>query len=175
MIEEPLRPPQTMECLTFLDIVRGKGMIQPMSRELMGYFAQLVFADLEEKEFAEIEEIKAHVPIAAIAAGRLEAFSPDTQFNSGQLLLIGLLTQSPGGAVMWAWTFHKLFEMKKEKITVSLLADFFPEGFPTEKGSHKVWESQKIGGSNLLDVEETWTKRPQAGVEAFRKKYGEDG
>lgn len=73
-------------------------------------------------------------------------------------------TTGPARAVMWAYTLLYMRALRGQTITLSILSDIFPFGFPNEEDLRKVWESQKCevgqrspgATDNMLDKPEWW-------------------
>jgi hypothetical protein len=72
--------------------------------------------------------------------------------NSAKVLICAL-ADSPGEAVMYITALaydQKL--LKYPQLNLKRLLEIYPEGYPSQDKLRKIWEEQKIGGANLLDL-----------------------
>ena len=93
---------------------------------------------------------------------KLRLKNTDVECSTSCILFCSYLCDTPGKAVMWAYTLFKLYEYWKEEVTLSKLAESFPWGFPTDDSQRECWDSQKgykLGikdVDNALDRPESW-------------------
>lgn len=127
--------------------------VQPMSAAISRIFLII----LTETPQAMVDEIFELLPATRILANRIPKESSE-KIDREVVAFCGCLCESPGDSVMWAYTLH-LLSKKYTRVTISVLAEEFPEGFPTKEARELVWESQKRPGQrpdNWLDYAETW-------------------
>jgi hypothetical protein len=75
------------------------------------------------------------------------------------VMMAGILSNSPGDAVMWAYTLFLLAQHNNAVTLDDLIMGPFAEGFPTDEAKARIWDAQKKPGAplgNLLDAKETW-------------------
>lgn len=79
------------------------------------------------------------------------------------ILFISSLCKTPGDAVLWAWTLWQLYLKLNTTVTLKIVYEEFPMGFPTEEAGHEIWDNQKgythgIEVDNILDNGLIWRK-----------------
>lgn len=81
-------------------------------------------------------------------------------------LFISSICDTPGLAVMWAYTLAHLHEQNPgKKVTLQTFAFAFPEGVPSEQATQKCWDAQKghahgVKADNLMDNRDWWLGQP---------------
>lgn len=73
------------------------------------------------------------------------------KLNKYAKVLLTLIADRPGTIVMYL-CYLKSKQDPGTEFTCEQLARTFPMGFPTDKALEKLWDSQKVGGDNLLDT-----------------------
>lgn len=82
-------------------------------------------------------------------------------------------SNSPGRAVLWAYTLLLMSVEAEEILTLRLLCENgFPDGFPSDAAFNEAWDAQKcralgIYGDNGLDCQAVWEPL----VAEFNKQY----
>ncbi len=80
------------------------------------------------------------------------------------LVFIAALCETPGMAVMWAWTLSFMaLQTGGKEIDFEFWTTYFPMGLPTDEEAHRVWDAQKESGKplgNNLDDPDFWPKVP---------------
>lgn len=116
---------------------------------------------------AMMEDV-AEQPFPAILIHRLRVFAgrwewADIVTPEAILMVASLHTSnSPGAAVVWAYTLLLLRVRHGEPVSLKTLADEFPIGFPTEAAHLEAWDAQKRDGINGLDSGSMWKPLAQA-------------
>jgi hypothetical protein len=89
------------------------------------------------------EEFMSHFPYAVLYK-RLEVFGNVDKFSIPTLALCGLISKSPGDAVMWAYTLNYIYVASGvEQVDLLEFVKWFPWGLPTEDARRKAWDAQK--------------------------------
>ena len=103
---------------------------------------------MEEKEINEIYEKGGGM--LALIKGRLESLSYNLDLKTQ--IILSFICHTPGDAVMYIYYLaYKAKEIKKDFIDFDDFVNIFPMGYFSKPQLDQAWESQKIGGSNLLD------------------------
>lgn len=68
----------------------------------------------------------------------------DQEITFAVKCFVTLMCDNPGKAVMWAFTLHYIRVVEKAKVDMSVLAEWFPMGFPTDQSMHEAWDAQKL-------------------------------
>lgn len=160
--------------ISFLDL--DPEHIEPMSEEDSMVFLSLAMTDQPNPTFHEfmdntglIEEIPKEVT-QHLSVRILESRTKGlVDFSTNCGMWIATICDTPGDAVMWAYTLACLKANRvdadpimEDVITIRALGEIFPYGFPTKKGREIVWEQQKgyTHGvntvDNFLDRKEIW-------------------
>lgn len=83
-------------------------------------------------------------------------------YSPAAILFLGLISGTPGEAVMWAYTLFRASRDGNPLTLVGLTGEPdspFAMGVPTEKALHAAWDAQKEPGAplgNALDRADTW-------------------
>lgn len=93
---------------------------------------------------------------ANIIARRWGVMRPDMDFSPVVALLCGAVSDSPGVAVMWAWSVVDWQNRTGEVMTVGKWCDAAPWGVPTESYLDRAWDAQKREGVNTVDLAESY-------------------
>jgi hypothetical protein len=152
-----------MEHLSMIDTLANTppSMIEPMTEQDSVAFFGLF--QMEEK-IGSAKEIRDHFKEDAsifqldVMLRRLEAAPPELQFCAQTVLMATQLAPNVGSIVMWAYTLVRETQLNGV-VTMSVLADLFPDGFPTEEGYSRMWAQQKNykgAGDNWLDTKDAW-------------------
>ena len=159
---------------SFLDLADGKN-VAPMTEESTKLFLHLSVAEGANKALCvpfdlTLETLKkdskykglAEVFIFQVMTKRLLVCAPATQVTLGVLIYLGSISPTPGQAVQWAYTLHRLSQ-KVGLVTMAALADAFPVGFPTAKTVENMWAAQKgirigVECDNYIDQQKAWVK-----------------
>jgi len=120
---------------------------EPMSMEDMQMFMMLTM--MSQKDESLPAGVMEKDPCARIIKGRMPESDGVDDFVIA--MASSLSGGSPGNCVMWAYTLHSKSIKNMTDLTYA-----FPDGFPTMRGYHDMWDSQKEGGLNKLDQAETW-------------------
>jgi hypothetical protein len=166
--------PETIVLKSFLNF-REEGDIRPLTNDESQVFMTLLMAEQEaEKEPGGLKPFdrqnmdnnRRPDVLKEMASGfgfRVFAarMHPTTQLS--QELFIFLLTtmKSPGEAVMWCYTLHRMFQAEQKLLTIGDWANEFPMGLPTREAMSKCWDYQKGGThglqtDNLIDQGDYW-------------------
>lgn len=81
--------------------------------------------------------------------------------NSKAVAFIAALTENPGTAIMYLTYFQYVSKQFRKQatdklVTLELICEVFPMGFPSKEDLHNLWDSIKVkcsngGSDNLLD------------------------
>ena len=148
------RPMTNDESMAFLNLIMME----------MGIQEGKTPADIVTKMDADLEGCMPY----QILKRRLEAFkqslSPTLDVGVLPMVLCSSLCESPGKAVLWAYTLNEIFAKTGQPVTIRNFVDHFPMGFPTEEAYKKCWDAQKcVRGENgnttdnAVDNFETWS------------------
>ena len=158
-----------------IDDVTFKGLkdatpLAPMSQEESRVFMNCGLKEMHtpgDEVYDEklLEDCLRHPSFATIVH-RLEHAGIDWQkvVSFGAMMFVATLDTMDrfGNAVLWAYTLLYLSADEKERITIELLAQHFPVGFPSQEAISKVWGSQKghaMGDDdvdNFIDKPDWW-------------------
>jgi len=156
--------------LSYLDIDQHGA--RPMSQEEAKMFTQCVFA--ERAELAKNGRLEAFTEAISKECGAVgQIFEKRLSWPACQsqqcafvsvpcaLMVLTLAGGSPGKIVMWAYTINRMYQRKRDLITMDDLAHYFPWGFPTEQQEHTLWDAQKgcrhgRKCDNMVDQIDTW-------------------
>lgn len=147
--------------------------VQPMDDEESHAFISLSLLELKRlavgmpPSAALVDSLMGNAWPSILAARLRWAGVPDWQevVTPEVILVIANLraSDSPGSAVMWAYTLLLWRVEAAETVTMNVLALRMPMGFPTEEAGHEAWDKQKRFGDrpagstdNWLDCRETW-------------------
>lgn len=119
--------------------------IGPMDDEMTRIFLAVTMAEMKNGDVPSLEDQFLY----KVLDKRAEFIG--LKLNKYIKVLLTLLSRSPGVVVMYLY-YLKSKQHPGTELTVEQIARTFPMGFPTEKALEKLWDSQKIGGSNLLDM-----------------------
>ncbi len=131
-----------------------------MTQEETGVFLQCCQIDMSNESVLTSEQAKQMGFASQVFFGRLEFSHTPVSMAVGAFLSY-LSKGSPGNAVMWAYAMNRLYKEKRQTINMSLLADAFPWGFPSEDEQIRLWRAQKgemhnSECDNMVDQAETW-------------------
>jgi hypothetical protein len=143
-----------------LSKVKYRGLVdakpaEPMTKEESMFLLQLGFLEMRKAETPQpISEgqrkiLEEDSPFSAIIISRLQwatGLPWERIVGPEALMMISSLRTSdrPGNAVMWAYTLLFLRADEGEPVTIDLLSQRFPVGFPTAEAMHAVWDQQKV-------------------------------
>ena len=162
------------------DLRQAPGTIVPLSETTSRVFLTLTM--LEAKgDTAAIQDIAGKLqsfPQFMILDKRLQAYSRYADRIPVQTrILCAFLCKSPGEAVMWAWTLHRMaadLEQAEQEdklglpyglVNIHRWVQAFPMGAPDDDGYAGVWDQQKclpapdagsMSPDNLLDYPQLW-------------------
>lgn len=140
-----------------LSHIEAKYLIGLVMRENRGH----TVTDLSLPDFPSINGTEPPLALR-ILFGRLKALSPNIKVAQDLLVFLALLSSSPGIAVMWAYTLHKM-QKPGELLTLTEWSASFPYGVPTNEAYRAIWDAQKGRNNgdpkvdNYLDMQETWS------------------
>lgn len=133
--------------------------VEPMTKEQAHLFALALWSE-DKPVPPEAKEVLKRLISFQILSQRLKAFSPTTQYTEACAVFVASMCTTPGKAVLWAYTFHKMARLHNRPVDTDLLANCFPVGFPTEQSQRECWDAQKGTGDdrvdNWLDHKEAW-------------------
>jgi hypothetical protein len=173
--------------LSYLDIDQNKA--RPMTEEECRLFMECVFAEKRELETkGKLEAFTEEISKECGAVGQIfekrlswpACVSQQCAFVSVPcaLFVLSLAGGSPGKIVMWAYTINRMYQRKRDLITMDDLSLCFPWGFPTEPQEHELWDAQKgsrhgVKCDNMVDQIETWFLDPYKPVEIVHEETNE--
>lgn len=145
-----------------------RGFMQGEREPLTSHLAAHLFTCLNIERQNKVEEQTIIIDelnddfLFRVMGKRLAYHRPDLTIAPAALFFVRGAMDSPGEAVLWAYTLHR-FAIEHDRSHISL-HDFVglgvPNGFPVSEGARqRLWLSQKIGGSNAVDREELWSKQ----------------
>lgn len=115
-----------------------------MSDEVTKLF---VGACIQEHNHVSMSELTSTISMCKIIQSRAEYIG--LTVNDHVALFLSCLCSSPGNAVMFVYSIKGLTDATV--VTLEVLAEIFPVGFPHEDVWSNLWDAQKRNGSNLLD------------------------
>jgi len=96
-----------------------------------------------------------------VMSKRLQASGQKVQLPT--MLFLASLCQTPGDAVMWAYTLCDIAErLNVEFVGLHELTQMFPDGFPTDTARLACWDAQKDSNApigNAMDDMTSWRLR----------------
>jgi len=128
-----------------------------LSEETMKMF---IIISMMEKTKEPIPEEAIGTFLYQVLAKRLAYFK--IPVNSHAICLIASMIDSPGKAVMWAYTLNEIYRIVAKEITIEDIVEHgFGDGFPIESEYKRIWDAQKIkakfpDSDNALDYPEHW-------------------
>ena len=113
-----------------------------------------VFMSLLTMSDEDVDEIYEKAPgLIMIIKSRLNRLSYD--LDKKTQVMLSFIVETPGDAVMYVYYLaYKAKQKNKDIITFDDFVDIFPMGYFRKQQLDKAWDSQKIGGANLLDYSE---------------------
>jgi hypothetical protein len=139
----------------------------PMTKEQSDMFIKCFFADQTGK--VKGENFNQGIAEQCGALGQILFYRLDiakVEMSVGlALFLMHMSGGSPGELVMWAYTMNRIYDKRRKVLTMDVLSEFFPWGFPNEKERHRLWDAQKVhqhgeefrgGTDNMVDRADTW-------------------
>lgn len=123
----------------------GEAEIEPMNMNLSKYFLQCNMLEMQEVDIKEINKESFYQVIDK----RAEFIS--LKLNIYVKAFLMFLTKSPGTAVMYLY-YIKSKQVGNIEMDMVALTMMFPDGFLKESELKILWDKQKIGSSNLLDM-----------------------
>lgn len=160
--------------------------VQRMSQKQATLFTQLTLGDLNrygtsgsievatcEADWQQWDEYMGDKPkpfAYAVLESRLLAAAginnlPRPEVCTPSVMLFATtLCESPGDAVMWAFTIWRMRLAQMTPVGIADLARAFPMGFPDRPGRNAAWDAQKIDssavlGDNGLNVLQAWPRK----------------
>ena len=120
---------------------------EPMSRDVSEIFLKLSI--MEESFMMEKESNNFSIALAKKRANFIKLDITD----AAVLFIVMLVNGIPGNIVMYLY-YLKFYQLTHDNIpiTITVIANIFPLGFPTEKSLNTLWDLQKINGFNMLDI-----------------------
>lgn len=120
--------------------------VEPMSKTTSGIFVTLILLEQQGKE----------VPPQVKEAFQYQVLSKRADWiklgvNHHVVSFIASICQSPGELVMYCYALKHWQVQNKKPLTMFMIAEIFPFGFPNRDTLEILWDQQKIGGANLLD------------------------
>jgi hypothetical protein len=154
--------------------LKGKDETAPMTKDQTDIFIRAFLQERhlnKQEPFAGVESLsQAFQAVVKDDFGMkllISRLSPETKITFTSMLFLLTLCDGPGHVVMWAYTLHRLSQKLGGKlITLSVLAEEWPVGFPTDAQYKACWFAQKgmnagvDGVDNLLDRQEFWEYNP---------------
>lgn len=121
-------------------------------------FQQDVVGTPEELRAGLVEKFGKDAEIfqLSVMLQRLEYARPIQSYSLHSILFVCDISDRVGVVVQWAYTLFEETRKAGQVVDMKLLADLFPNGFPTSSGYEEVWDEQKIGGANWLDLPEAF-------------------
>lgn len=91
---------------------------------------------------------------------RLEAVESANEVSFPVKTLCGaVLSNTPGLAVMWAYTLHYIRVAEGKKVNMEVLTNWFPNGYPTKRAIEEAWSAQKMA---IIEPERNRLRAPMA-------------
>lgn len=88
-----------------------------------------------------------------IPLNRIEHLGLGEEVGISVPVLIGALAETPGEMVMWAHAAARLAQRSEKGVDAGdLVCHFGTHGLPTKARLNTLWNMQKIGGANMLDM-----------------------
>jgi len=147
---------EDVELKSYLDYV-NQDQISRMDEEQSKVMMSLIIGEMQGIELGE--DIIGQDNGCRIIKSRLDRAG--VKYSLACLIFCSFLCDSPGKAVMWAYTLFKMYQKEQEEITLNKLVESFPWGFPTDDSQRECWDAQKgyklgIKVDNVLDSPESW-------------------
>lgn len=117
--------------------------IKPMDDKTSMYFLNLSMMEKQGIPDGMEAEIEEKSLAYKIMKSRLQVVGSDGEISFAVKCFVTTMCDTPGLAVMWAYTLHYMRVVQKRKIDMWELALCFPMGFPTKEETHKAWDGQK--------------------------------
>jgi hypothetical protein len=109
---------------------------------------------MEENKNEKINDIKGKF-LYHILSKRLKYYQ--IPVSPYLITFICCIIDSPGKAVMWAYTLAEMYSDQQKEIDFNRFSfSEFGMGIPIEEEYKRIWDNQKIGGKNALDMNEYW-------------------
>ena len=139
----------------------------PMTKEQSEMFIKCFFADQTAKTKGETFNLSIAEQCGALGQilfYRLDVAKVPVSVGLA-IFLMQMSNGSPGELVMWAYTMNRIYDKQRKLLTMDVLSEHFPWGFPHEKERHRLWDAQKVhehgrefhGTDNMVDLTETWS------------------
>ena len=123
-----------------------KSKCGPLSEKISKIFLSLLI--LEKKNTEIPPDFKKQFMYQVLTK---RAKSISLKMNVYSTALLALLSDRPGMAVMYLY-YLKSKTQDDSEVTMATITNLFPLGFPSDDEMSKLWEKQKIGSTNMLDL-----------------------
>lgn len=118
---------------------------QPMSYALSEAFIKIML--METKNAAVPDQIKSSFMYQVL---ELRFKTIGVEPTPHVIAFLSFLVKSPGEAVMFMYALR--VRNGKGLLNMNLIAYIFMTGFPSEEHLSHMWDEQKVGGANMLDM-----------------------
>lgn len=139
--------------------------VRPMTEEESKVYISMYLAPDEKGEELHPELVQ-KIFCYAVLYKRLEVFGIADKVKKQLMFFLAILCDSPGKAVMWAYTLAYMYAKGGRVLDMTEFAYTFPMGVPTEESYRMAWEAQKshaTGGEapmgNWIDDFKNWPRR----------------
>ena len=136
---------------------------RPLTEDESKFFINAMMASANHKGEmpAEMLESLQKTFVFAVMEKRLEMC--DAKVDPFLLAFVSSLCDSPGKAVLWAWTLAFIYVQigSGAPVEFAFWTTYFPTGVPTEEELRRIWDEQKAPGKplgNTVDDPDFWPK-----------------
>lgn len=125
--------------------------VAPMDNTVSKALVHLLLAEKLGLDSITLEKEFSRITMYQIIKSRLESLHAAVDVEVA-MFLVSLSCGLPGTAVMWCHAMKRLSMDKGVPVSLTILCEQWPNGFPTEKTLQMLWQAQKTQkGYNLLD------------------------
>jgi hypothetical protein len=130
----------------------AKCNVRPMTEDETQLLVNLIVSEKAGKPsiLEDIEDNAIPLPVQILrrSIGKRFTFEP----NNNLILLMGVLGETPGGAIMYA-TYLQWYakSINKKDLNIEDFCNAFPLGLPTSQSMNELWNGQKIVRETKVD------------------------
>lgn len=125
--------------------------VEPMDKTTSTALMHLLLAEKLGLDSITLEKEYSRLFLYQIIKTRLASLTAAVDVEVA-MFLVSLSCGLPGTAVMWCHAMKRLSMDKGAPVSLTMLCEHWPNGFPTEKVLKTLWDAQKTPrGHNLLD------------------------
>ena len=128
----------------------GDSEVEPMDDKLSEIFIKMNMMEMDQEKSMDIILKLSGEFLYQVIDKRSKHIG--LNLNPYVITFLMFLSRSPGTAVMYIYYIKSKYVAADIIVDMHGLTMLFPMGFPTEEELSKLWDMQKVGGNNMLDM-----------------------